>query len=59
VTHPDLDVAADVVFRTLFALATQIVMMDEAEVTGHTLSERQWADETTSMLMAYLTASQA
>jgi AcrR family transcriptional regulator len=56
VTHPDLDTAADVAFRTLFALATQIVMMDESEVTGCTLSEKQWADETTSLLVAYLTA---
>lgn len=56
VTHPDLDTAADIAFRTLFALATQIVMMDESEVTGRTLSEQQWADETTSLLVAYLTA---
>jgi AcrR family transcriptional regulator len=56
VTHPDLDVAADVAFRTLFALATHIVMMDEAEPTGRTLTEQQWADETTAMLVAYLSA---
>jgi len=56
ITHPDLDTAADIAFRTLFALATQIVMMDESEVTGRTLSEKQWADETTSLLVAYLTA---
>jgi AcrR family transcriptional regulator len=55
VSHPDLDRAADMTFRTLFALATQIVMMDESEVTGRTLSEQQWADETTAMLVAYLT----
>jgi len=36
ITHPDLDTAADIAFRTLFALATQIVMMDESEVTGRT-----------------------
>lgn len=56
VRHPDLDTAADFAFRTLFALATQIVMMDESEVTGRTLSEQQWAKETTSMLVAYLSA---
>lgn len=56
ISHPDLDVAADIVFRTLFALATQIVMMDEAEVTGRSLSDQQWADETTDLLVAYLTS---
>jgi AcrR family transcriptional regulator len=59
VTHPDLDTAADIAFRTLFALATQIVMMDESEVTGRTLSEKQWVEETTDMLLAYLTARRA
>jgi hypothetical protein len=43
ISHPDLDVAADMTFRTLFALATQIVMMDESETTGHTLTEQEWA----------------
>jgi len=57
ISHPDLDTAADIVFRTLFALATQIVMMDEAEVTGRTLSDQQWVEETTDLLVAYLTAS--
>jgi AcrR family transcriptional regulator len=57
VIHPDIDLAADMTFRTLFALATQIVMMDETEPTGRTLSEQQWAQETTDLLVAYLTAS--
>jgi AcrR family transcriptional regulator len=56
ITHPDIARAADMTFRTLFALATQIVMMDESEVTGRTLSEQQWTAETTAMLVAYLTA---
>jgi AcrR family transcriptional regulator len=55
ISHPDLDVAADMTFRTLFALATQIVMMDESETTGHTLTEQEWATETTNLLVAYLT----
>jgi hypothetical protein len=55
-THPDLDIAADFAFRTLFSLATQIVMMDESEITGRTLSEQQWTEETTALLVAYLTA---
>ena len=57
IAHPDLDMAADVAFRTLFALATQIVMMDEGEVTGRYLSDAQWVDETTDLLVAYLTTS--
>jgi AcrR family transcriptional regulator len=57
ISHPDLDLAADIVFRTLFALATQIVMMDEAEVTGRSLSDQQWVEETTHLLVAYLTTS--
>lgn len=57
ISHPDLDLAADMVFRTLFALATQIVMMDEAEVTGRPLSDQQWVEETTHLLVAYLTTS--
>lgn len=56
VTHQDLDTASDFAFRTLFALATQIVMMDEAEVTGRVLSDRRWVEETTDLLVAYLTA---
>ena len=57
ISHPDLDLAADMVFRTLFALATQSVMMDEAEVTGRPLSDQQWVEETTHLLVAYLTTS--
>jgi AcrR family transcriptional regulator len=55
VTHPDPAVAADVAFRTLFALATHIVMMDEGEVTGRTLSHTQWSQQTTDLLFGYLT----
>lgn len=56
IAHRDLDTASEMVFRTLFALATQIVMMNEGEITGHQLSERQWVDETSRMLLHYLTS---
>ena len=56
VTHPDPAVAADFTFRTLFALATHIVMMDEGEVTGAVLDPHQWIEQTTEMLHLYLGA---
>jgi AcrR family transcriptional regulator len=59
VTHPDPALAADFTFRTLFALATHIVMMDEGEVTGAVLEQQQWVDQTTDMLHLYLGADRS
>ena len=55
VRHPEPDVAADFVFRTLFALATQVVMFPGEEATGTSIDRDRWVDETTNMLHAYLT----
>ena len=45
----------DFVFRTLFALATQIVMFPGEEATGASIARDRWVEETTNMLHAYLT----
>lgn len=54
IRHIDLDVAAGVVFRTLFALAVLSIMFDQTEVTGRPIDQVRWTDEVTSMLLAYL-----
>ena len=54
INHPEPDVAADFVFRTLFALATQVVMFSSEEATGTSMEQDQWVEETTKMLYAYL-----
>lgn len=56
ITHPRPAVAVDFVFRTLFALATQLVMFPEAEATGTAIDRDAWITETTRLLHAYLTA---
>lgn len=56
VHHPDLDLAADFTYRVLFALATQTVLLDDLDVTGHHHSPTTWTDQTTTLLLAYLHA---
>ena len=56
VTHPNPQLAADFAFRTLFAVATHVVMMDEGEVTGSSLDSDTWIKETTDLLYRYLTS---
>lgn len=58
IAHPDPERAADFVFRTLFALATQLTMFNEGEVTGLDLDHEHWIAETTRLLHAYLTENQ-
>lgn len=55
ITHASLRVATDLVFRTLFALCVQRVMFDEGEITGRRRSTATWRQETTRLLLAYLT----
>lgn len=59
VTHPDPALAADFTFRTMFALATHIVMMEEGEVTGVVMEPQQWIDQTADMLHLYLGADRS
>lgn len=54
--HPTPLLAADFVFRTLFALATQLVMFPDEEATGTAIDRDAWITETTRLLHAYLTA---
>lgn len=54
ISHDDFVMAADFVFRTLFALVTQLVMFPEAEVTGTALDHEAWIAETVRVLHAYL-----
>ena len=54
IRHLDLDIAADVVLHTLFALAVQSIMFDQTEVTGHPIDQVRWTNEVTSMLLAHL-----
>lgn len=56
IRHPDPDVAADFVYRTLFALATQTVMFDDREVTARRFDERTRTREATRAVLAYLCA---
>jgi AcrR family transcriptional regulator len=56
IAHPTPAVAVDFVFRTLFALATQLVMFPEEEATGKVIDRDAWIAETTRLLHAYLTA---
>ena len=58
ITHPDPGRAADFVFRTVFALATQVVMLDDSEATGIELDRQTWITETTRLLHAYLTENE-
>ena len=58
IAHPDPERAADFVFRTLFALATQLTMFNEGEVTGLDLDHEHWIAETTRLLHSYLTENQ-
>lgn len=55
IVHEDHAVAADFMFRALFALAAQLVMFPDDEATGTALPRDQWIEETTRMLDAYLT----
>ena len=54
VTHPDPALAADVVYRTLFAMATQTVMFDDHEITNRQYTDQSRATETAKLLLAYL-----
>lgn len=54
IAHPRPELAADFVYRTLFALATQTVMFDDREVTSRNHSQQTWVDETANLLLAYL-----
>ncbi len=54
IAHPDLELAADVVYRTLFATATQTVMFDDDEISGHRASDQDRSSEVTRLLLAYL-----
>lgn len=56
VSHPDPALAADVVYRALFAMATQTAMFDDHEITNHQYTDRSRARETTALLLAYLRA---
>lgn len=56
VSHPDPALAADVVYRTLFAMATQTVMFDDHEITNRQYTDQSRARETTTLLLAYLRA---
>lgn len=53
--HQDPARAADFVFRTLFALGTQLSMFDDDETTGTVLRPEAWIDETSRMIVGYLT----
>lgn len=50
--------AADVVYRTLFAMATQTVMFDDHEISNRHYTDQSRAGETTTLLLAYLRADQ-
>jgi AcrR family transcriptional regulator len=54
VQHPDPTRAADFVFRTLFALGTQLAMFDDDETTGTALGRDNWIDETSRMILSFL-----
>lgn len=54
IAHPKPELAADFVYRTLFALATQTVMFDDREVTSRHHSQKTWVDETSNLVLAYL-----
>lgn len=54
IAHPDPELAADVVYRTLFAAATQTVMFDDDEISRHVVSDRDRETETTRLVLAYL-----
>jgi AcrR family transcriptional regulator len=54
ITHPNPALAADIVYRTLFAMATQTVMFDDHEITNRHYTDQNRARETTTLLLAYL-----
>ena len=54
ITHPDPDLAADYVYRTLFALATQTVMFEDLEVSTRSYRATTRQHETARLLLAYL-----
>ena len=56
VRHLDLDLAADFAYRTLFALATQTVLLDDGDVTLRRHEAGTWTEQTTRLLLAYLQA---
>ncbi|MEO1057555.1 MAG: TetR/AcrR family transcriptional regulator [Actinomycetota bacterium] len=56
VAHPDPELAADVVYRTLFAMAMQTVMFDDGEISRHVVTDDELARETTRLVLAYLRA---
>jgi AcrR family transcriptional regulator len=59
ITHPDPQLAADFVFRTLFALATQTVMFDDHEISDRRYTASVRGQETTAMLLGYLRTEQS
>jgi len=56
VAHPEPALAADLVYRTLFAIATQTVMFDDHEISNRYYSDQSRAEETATLLLAYLRA---
>ena len=56
IVHPEPALAADFVYRTLFALGTQTVMFDDGEVSIRNYTDQSRARETAKLLLAYLRA---
>ena len=54
IDNPEIETAADFVYRTLFALAVQTVMFSDREVTPHAHTNEVWARETSRLLLGYL-----
>lgn len=59
VEHPNPARAADFVFRTFFALGTQLAMFDDNEPTGTGIGRDGWINEATHMTLGYLTGGTA
>lgn len=56
IAHPEPALAADVAYRTLFAMATQTVMFDDHEISNRHYTDQSRATETATLLLAYLRA---
>lgn len=54
VAHPAPELAADVVYRILFALAMQTVIFDDDEISRRVVADDELARETTRLVLAYL-----
>lgn len=54
IAHPEPSLAADIVYRTLFAMATQTVMFDDHEISNQHYTDQSRAREMTVLLLAYL-----